>query len=87
MWVGSFTYSVWDLSNAQTTSSGLLSAQVQGAVDNWSPDNSSLVYLKAVFLSGLQTGLKDFSLSLTNVTFDKLRGIVGVTLSNASKNI
>lgn len=73
--------------NSAQNSSGSLSTQVSGAVDGWAGDNSNLVFLKAVFLSGLQTGLKDFGLTLTNVTFDKVRGIIGVTLSNASKSI
>ncbi len=46
-----------------------------------------MVFLKAVFLSGLQTDVSNFSLFLTNVTFDKVRGIVGVTLSNSTRGI
>ncbi len=50
-------------------------------------DNSENVFLKAVFLSGLQTGLSNFSFFLTNVTFDKVRGVVGVSISNATRPI
>lgn len=38
-------------------------------------------------MSGLQTTNSNFSLTLTNVTFDKVRGVVGVTLSNSSRGI
>lgn len=86
IWIGTFTYSLWAL-NSQQTNSGSLSVPIQGAVDNWSPDNSDLVFLKAVFLSGIQTSINGFGLSLTNVTFDKVRGVLGVTLSNATRNI
>lgn len=46
-----------------------------------------MVFLKAVFLSGIQTGFGNFSLSLTNVTFDKVRGVIGVTLANCSRSL
>lgn len=46
-----------------------------------------MVFLKAVFVSGLQTGLSNFSFNLINVTFDKVRGVVGVTLANSTKSI
>jgi len=45
------------------------------------------MFLKAVFLSGIQTNLRNFSLSLTNITFDKVRGVIGLILSNATRSI
>lgn len=73
--------------NNDQSNKGSVTTQVQGAVDNWSPENSSLVLLKAVFLSGIQTGISGYNIGLTNITFDKIRGVIGVTLANASKGI
>lgn len=73
--------------NSAQNNSGALNTQVQGAVDGWLVDNSDNVFLKAVFLSGLQTSLSNFSFFLTNVTFDKVRGVIGVTLTNATRAI
>jgi hypothetical protein len=73
--------------NSAQNNSGAINTQIHGCVEGWQVDNSENVFLKAVFLSGLQTGLSNFSFFLTNVTFDKVRGIIGVTLANSTRAI
>lgn len=93
IWAGAFSQSTfvfisgpYSLNGGQNNS-GSLNTQIQGAVDGWQVDNSENAFLKAVFLSGLQTSLSNFSFFLTNVTFDKVRGVIGVSLSNSTRAI
>lgn len=85
VWLGSFTYTPYLLNSAQNNS-GTLSSQISGNVENWD-GNSTAVYLSAVFLSGLQTGLPNFGVLFSNITFDKVRGVISLTLSNATRGI
>jgi hypothetical protein len=40
-----------------------------------------------LFVSGISTGLSKFNLTLTDITFDKVKGTIGATLFNVSKKI
>ncbi len=61
LWVGSYSYStlyfksdLWSLNDMQNNS-GLVNAQTDGRIANWTSTQDSLTYSSYVFISGINT--------------------------------
>ena len=87
MWIGEWTENLFSL-NSGSGLSNSLNLTVSNCICNWVPNtNSASNYAIYVFISGIVTELSKFNVSLTNIQFDKVKGVISSNLADASKRI